>query len=391
MNPAAPSHATLSHGTLSDRNLRILVWQWGRRGAGPRFAVELAASLDALEGVSGLLSLSTQSEQMQGPDKPDCALPVDTYSGLAGYMWRVVSSPARLPTLVATLRRLSPDIALCAMPAPLDLLMMSALRVLGIRYYVVVHDADAHPGDGFPMQMTLQRLLVRGAAGLVTLSGHITRRLQDRGEVGGRPLIALHHPPFSFGPAPLPPGRHGGPLRLLFFGRLLPYKGLGLFAETLDRLAARTPIPFAARVIGQGPETVALASLRAMAHVQVENRWVPEAEIGALLAWADAVVLCHTEASQSGVAAAAVAARRWVVATRVGGLVEQLQDETLARLAAPDAESLADAVISLVRDPPPEAGQREGRSWRDLAASLVAELRAGLADRDAAASPKPPQ
>jgi glycosyltransferase involved in cell wall biosynthesis len=353
---------------------RILVWQWGRHGAGPRFAMELATSLDAVEGVVGLLSLSTQSEQMQGQDRPDCALPIETYSGLAGYVWRVLTVPMRLAGLCAKLRRLAPDIAICAMPAPLDLLMMSALRVLGIPYYVVVHDADAHPGDGFPMQMTLQRLLVRGAHGLVTLSAHITQRLQDRGEVGGRALIQLYHPPFAFGPLPQPPGLHGGRLRLLFFGRLLPYKGLDLFAETLRRLDAA---PITVRVVGQGPETEALAALRAMPNVQVENHWVPEAEIGALLAWTDAVVLSHTEASQSGVAAAAVAARRWVVATRVGGLVEQLQDEPLARLAAPDAEGLAGAILSLLTDPPQPGDHQAGRSWPDLAIKLVAQIRAG--------------
>ncbi len=337
--------------------------------------MELATSLDALDGVVGLLSLSTQAEQMLGLDRPDCALPVDTYSGIAGYVWRVLTVPVRLPGLCARLRRLAPDIAICAMPAPLDLLMAAALGMLGIPYYVVVHDADAHPGDGFPMQMTLQRLLVRGARGLVTLSSHVTQRLRNRGEIRGRPLIRLHLPPFAFGPDPKPPGLHGGRLRLLFFGRLLPYKGLGLFAETLRLLDGAQ---IAVRVIGQGPESEALAALRAMPNVQVENRWVAEGEIGGLLAWADAVVLSHTEASQSGVAAVAIAARRWVVATRVGGLVEQLQDEPLARLVAADAESLAGAISSLVTDPPhPATARKIGRSWRDLAERLVAQIRVG--------------
>ena len=99
-------------------------------------------------------------------------------------------------------------------------------------------------------------------------------------------------------------------------------------------------------MVGQGPEVPALASLRALPGVTVENRWVPESEVGALLAWADALVLSHTEASQSGAAAAAVAARRWVVATRVGGIAEQLAREPLARLCDPTPESLADAISS---------------------------------------------
>lgn len=355
--------------------LRVLVWQWGRRGAGPRVAVDLAAAISTVPNTESLLSLSTQSEQMKGAVPPYCALPYDTYSGLAGYIWRVLTIPVRLPELCKTLRRLAPDMAVCAMPAPLDLLMALALGVLGVPFYVVVHDADAHPGDGFPMQMTLQRLLVRRAAGLVTLSGHIAQRLLDRGEVGPRALIRLGLPPFSFGPVPPPPRQHGGPLRLLFFGRLLPYKGIGLFADALPLLGDADIV---VRVIGQGPETPELGMLRRMRHVQVENRWVPEAEIGALLSWADAIVLSYTEASQSGVAAAAVAARRWVVATNVGGLAEQLHNESLARICAPNRESVAAAIISLITDPPQVAGGPVDAdiSWQGMAKTLVAEIRA---------------
>ena len=42
--------------------------------------------------------------------------------------------------------------------------MQWALRLCGVANVVVVHDAQAHPGDGFPLQMTLQRLLVRVGA-----------------------------------------------------------------------------------------------------------------------------------------------------------------------------------------------------------------------------------
>ncbi len=80
------------------------------------------------------------------------------------------------------------------------------------------------------------------------------------------------------------------------------------------------------RVVGSGPESDALAALRSTPGVTVENRWVPDEEVAALIAWADAVVLPYVEASQSGVAPGAIAAGRIVVATRVGGLTEQLSD-----------------------------------------------------------------
>lgn len=352
----------------------MLVWQWGRRGAGPRFAVDLTRGLSSVPGVVGLLSLSAQSELMRGRAPPRCALAYPTYVGLAGYLARLLSVPWSLPALVRSLRALAPDVAICAMPGPLDLLMSGALRRLGVPYFVVIHDADAHPGDGFVLQMTLQRRLARHAAGLITLSGHVADLLDQQGGIGSRRLIRLYHPPFAFGEPPPPPRAHGGPLRLLFFGRLLPYKGLDLFAAALRALGPRADI--VVRVAGQGPETDALRDLRALPGVVVKNGWVAEDQVAALLAWADAVVLSHVEASQSGVASAAVAARRWLVATRVGGLVEQLQSEPLARLCEPTPASLASAIRSLVEDPPTWSAQDEGgRSWHDMATSLVAEIR----------------
>jgi glycosyltransferase involved in cell wall biosynthesis len=353
--------------------LRILVWQWGRRGAGPRFAVELASGLNRVNDIHADLSLSRQSEQMQSPSPPPCALPVPTYASLHAYLWRMATIPFRLPGLVRQLRALAPDVAICAMPAPLDLLMAGALRRLNVPYFVTVHDADPHPGDGFPFQMALQRRLARGARGLITLSGHVAARLREQGVVGDRALIASSHPPFVFGPPSPPPGAHGGRLRVLFFGRLLPYKGLDLFAEALRSL--NRPQEVEVRVAGNGPESAALAELRGLPGVTVDNRWIPEDEIADLLAWADVLVLSHKEASQSGVAAAAIAARRWVVATRVGGLAEQLRDEKLARLCEPTAAGVATALAGLLRDPPSGTPAESAiTSWQATAAALARDI-----------------
>jgi len=362
--------------------MRILVWQWGRRGAGPRVAVELATGLGQVPGVEAVLSLSTGAELLRGAAPPRCELPVPTYESVGGFLRRLLTVPFAVGSLSRRVRALRADLALCAMPAPLDLLMMRALRRAGVPAIVVVHDADMHPGDGLPFQMALQRKQTREADALVALTGHVAARLReqgltgpgaDRGE-GGKPLFMASLPPLVFGPPLPPPGSHGGRLRLLSFGRLLPYKGLDLLAEALRLLGPAPGMDI--RIVGSGPESATLDALRALPWVSVENRWVPEEEVGSLLAWADALVLSHREASQSGVAAAAVAARRWVVATRVGGLAEQLQGEPLARLCEPEPASLAAALWGLVDDPPvTDPATRDPRAaWREVAETLVRQI-----------------
>ncbi len=350
--------------------MTVLVWQWGRHGAGPRFAAALADSLAALPGMRVALSLSEQAEILHGPDPPRCDLPFATYDGMAGLAGRVLTAPALVGTLAARLRRLRLRAAVCAMPAPLDLLMATALRRIGVPYTVVVHDAEPHHGGGPPLEMALQRRLAGGAAALVALTRHVGDRLSTQGVTRGKTLLLGNHPPFVFGPRPLPPRAHGGPFRLLCFGRLRPYKGLDLLAEALRRLGPR--LDLAVRVVGQGSESEALRQLRTLSGVTVENRWVPESDVAGLLAWADALVLTYREASQSGVAAAALAAGRWVVATRVGGLAEQLDGEALGVLCEPDAASIAAALRRCLDSPaaPAASPGDSAAAWRRLAETL---------------------
>jgi glycosyltransferase involved in cell wall biosynthesis len=350
--------------------MKVLVWQWGRRGGGPRYAIELAASLDRVPGVQALLSLPEQAEMF---DAARCALPISTYDGMAGFAWKLATFPFRVPALAARLRHLAPDFAICAMPGTLDLWMAAALAREGIPFAVVVHDADAHPGDGFPMQMVLQRQLLARADSLVALSAHVGDRLRQQGSVGTRPLILTSHPPRRFGPPPPPPLAHGGKLRLLSFGRLLPYKGLDLLADALARLGPRPDMEV--RIVGQGPESPELDRLRALPGISVENRWVPEDEIGALVAWSDAMVLSHREASQSGAAAAAVSAGRYVVATSVGGIAEQLRAEPGAILVDPTAEAIAAGLARLLDSRPPVPVLPDlDTPWQQATARLAADL-----------------
>ena len=259
------------------------------------------------------------------------------------------------------------------MPGPLDLLMQAALRRIHVPVIVLAHDADAHPGDVTPLLMTLQRRLLRRADAVAALSKHVAGRLVEQRVVDADKLFVIPHPPFIFGPMPPPPLAHGGPLRLLFFGRLLAYKGLDLLASAMRRLSTRRE--WQLRVVGSGPESAELASLRALPGVTVENRWVPDDELGVLFAWADVVVLPYKEASQSGVAPSAIAAGRFTVSTRVGGLIEQLENENLATLCEPDGISLAAALCDLLdasgAERPEPASVDPRVAWRNVAELLL--------------------
>ena len=352
--------------------MRVLVWQWGRRGAGPLVAAVMARALSAVPDTAALLSLSAGAELLQTRDPPAVALPFSTYASLPGLVARALSAPVAVPRLARWIAAQRIDVALCAMPAALDLLMARALQRAEVPFAVVVHDAVPHPGDVFPAQARLQQALLRRAAGVFTLTAHVAAHLPPGGTHFRSSL-----PPLVYAPAPAAPRAHDGPLRLLSFGRLLPYKGLDLLQQALTLVGPRPDL--VVRVVGQGPPSPDLTALAEMPGVTVENRWVPEDEMAAVLAWADVVALSHREASQSGVAAAALAARRWVIATDVGGLREQLAAEPAALICPVTAVGLA-AAIRTVLDGGLPLPAPTVPGWDAQARQMAADLRTLLHD-----------
>lgn len=358
--------------------MKLLVWHWGRHGAGPIFAARLSAALAENPDTQVTLSLAQDAEVLAGAPALRCDWREPTYRNAAGYALQLLAAPLFGRRTLRKLQSIAPDFAICAMPALLDRRMAQALRRSRIPYAVIVHDANAHPGDGLRFRLLMQGGLLPGAAALFPLSTHVEAELRRQGYGGagmaanGQRIVKLWHPPFFFG-AMQPAFSHGGRPRLLCFGRLLPYKGLDLLADALTALGPE--MPFDVRICGEGPVSAELSRLAALPHVTVDRRWIPEAELPGLIEWADAVVLPYREASQSGVAAAAIGQGRLVVATNVGGLPEQLAGLPGAILCAPNAEAIAAALRRIKPAASPASAASVEAEWNAMAARMLEALR----------------
>ena len=124
----------------------------------------------------------------------------------------------------------------------------------------------------------------------MTLSDAVASRLLAQGQVPRDKICTLFHPDLDFaGRHALGPPQPGEPLRLFFFGRIMPYKGLPLFLDMVDQLR-ENGIAVEVGVFGEGSLGRSAQRLSAMG-AEVVNRWLTEAEIGALLPRFHAIVL----------------------------------------------------------------------------------------------------
>jgi glycosyltransferase involved in cell wall biosynthesis len=326
---------------------RVMFLYWGRRGFS-RFAFDVGRAAVADPDVTATVSVARQNENFDCFRQAGFRLfPVDTFHtnlGALTQLWRISQLRQRL---VDCLQHDSIEAVIDLMPHIWSPAMTLAIRRAGIPYLCVIHDAAPHPGDQTGRAKILIDCALRNASHVLTLSKTTAGRLIAMGKAPAGKITALFHPDLSYGARSNPRRRRPGErIRLLFMGRIMRYKGLPLFLDAIDLLRAEG-VAVEAGIFGEGRLGRSAGRLAGMG-IEVVNRWLNDGEISAVLSRFDALVASHIEASQSGVVAAALGAGLPVVATPVGGLVEQITDGvtgTVARRA--DARSLADGVKRL--------------------------------------------
>jgi len=212
----------------------------------------------------------------------------------------------------------------------------------------------------------------RGASVVLADSGAVAARL---GPLGARAHVVGC--PIEPDPAPVAPPwpQHAGRPVVGFVGRIEPRKGVLDLVRAAPRLTAA-----GARVVvvgddpyGSDPEYLR----RVKASPDVEHHgWVDGA--AGLMGALDVLVLPSHEEPFGTVLAEAMNAGTPVVATRVGGLPEVVEDGVTGRLVAPgDPDALAEATLDVLarRDEMGAAGRERARRWHaDAYADRVGAL-----------------
>ncbi len=276
-------------------------------------------------------------------------LTIDTYSG-ARDLSRALPVAVYCADAEAYVERHRLPVALCAMAHLWNAFLTPAIKKGGAANCLVVHDATPHDGDNYAIRHLMIRNDIRQADLVFTLSESVRCDLIER----------FHCPVDHLGLSSIGPFRYGQgqgrrdrilgapPYRLLFVGRLLPYKGLGRLIEAM-RLLEQNNIPVTLRVVGDG--TVGLSGVPSS--VEIDRRWIPESEIASIFSNADLVILPYQEASQSGVIPIAHHLGVPVLVTPVGGLLEQVEYGRKGYVAEDaSAEALAKSIRAVLDDPP---------------------------------------
>jgi len=218
------------------------------------------------------------------------------------------------------------------------------------------------------------RGVLDGCSLAVAVSAHVRDRYLAAGACADRIVVV---PPGIRSAALATPPPAGGPLGIAFLGRLQPEKGAHVLLEALARVGSGWELD----IWGPGERTY-VERLRARAAalpcpVRLRGEYEP-AHLDEIVAGAHVVVVPSQWPESFGlVAAEALVRGRLVVASRVGGLADQIVDGVTGTLVPPgNAERLGAALGALVER------HRAGETLTAATPSAVRTIDAEVADWD---------
>lgn len=347
----------------------------GRRGGGALYSLEMAKALSGRDEV--LAVVSAQAENIAAWRASGLKLlEVDTYHDLMSCLVASLNV-VKFWRIQRQIQWFGADIVYYPMThtwTPIIQYLLAETPQI-----VTIHDPEAHSGEANIFLKIIDKLTLWQASGIVILSGAFKDIVRSWG-FDATKIAVIPHGEFSYySRLARKKEEHVGDC-ILFFGRISDYKGIEVLLEAFGQIVKRHPTA-KLMLAGSGDLAKYRGQLAALPQQQVivVNRWIADEEIHQFFVQAQFVVLPYIDATQSGVIAAAYGFGLPVIASRVGGLAEQVVDGTTGFLVQPgNVEELAERCIKLLDDSElvrqlgenALAFSQEELSWEKLSRSL---------------------
>lgn len=212
-----------------------------------------------------------------------------------------------------------------------------------IKIVKTIHDVESH--DRFTFGEFVSSFLAWGTNRFV--DGFVILNKKDKPIIEKKfckPVAVIPHASFSYYFNNNNQQNNPIKLRVGFFGRIEPYKGLDLLVEAFEMSKIQG---LKLLIAGSGAiEASLLARIKQNKNIELINRYIDDDEFQPLLDSVDFVVLPYKRASQSGVIPMCFAYGKTVVATNVGALEEQIPEGT-GIITAPDAAYICSQIDNL--------------------------------------------
>jgi glycosyltransferase involved in cell wall biosynthesis len=357
--------------------LRVDSWFTGRRGDFQQPLVHALVAAGEIDLRLLFAAGSARAPAMAAHGLPSIESPTASLSSSAlGFPSRVLATRRQLNDWY---RHDARGVVHVTMLAPWDLLFLDIPKRAGATILVTIHDAVLHLGEENPINEMIIGALIAQADHIVTLSKSSGEVLREKLK-GRMPIHVISRGLIVDASTPRPPkaAPHDRPLKLLFFGRILEYKGLDLALEALELLRAEGGPNVELTIAGSGDLAPYRAALGRLPDVRlIVGDWMSDETKAAIFEEHDAQIVPYRATSVSGVVLSGLWAGMPTIATPLEPFFECLEDDgdcVFSTEVSPRA--IAAAIRKLAESP--ELFDRLANGAHDKAHSLSAPIVAGL-------------
>jgi len=309
---------------------KVLILYWGRRGGGLRYTQKLTEELARSSSIDVYASFSDNADKDVDFSflQDDRCINVSTYSNIFQFIVASFFLPLKALRVISFLRRNQIEVVISSMHHLWNPIIAAFIKLAGLKYVLVVHDAKPHSGERSFISSFLLYLDIRQAHRLIALSDNVWKELVTLNFKPSSSIIKSSLGVYGFlqasdSPRQLPSSKA---INILFFGRIHDYKGLDILLES-SLILQDLGFNFTLEVWGEGDLRPyrQLINMIERSRVYVCNRWVAESEILGIFRRADLVALPYRECTQSGIVELAWCSALPIVATPSQGLLDQLR------------------------------------------------------------------
>jgi len=308
--------------------MKVLICYWGRKGGGAEYTYELTKEFVKQYNNKIFTSFSKNSEifiKSNNLTKQSCH--ISTFDNRYDFLFKSLLLPLKLYKILNFIRKNQIDVVYTTMGHIWTPFLALMLKIAKVKHVFTVHDATVHPGDK-TTPIWLDKIVYNNAFKLVFLSKYVSKQFEKNHTLELNKVILSKHGILRFNSKNIISKDFDNinNFRLVFFGRILKYKGLKHLLRVQQKLEEKYDDIFL-EIYGSGDISEYIEDINKIKNIKLVNKWISDDEIYEIFKEPCINIVPYIEASQSGVIPVALSCAIPSIATNIGGLPEQVEND----------------------------------------------------------------
>jgi alpha-maltose-1-phosphate synthase len=252
-------------------------------------------------------------------------------------------------SIINNIKKEDPDLIHFTHPSIHNAILILLIKLLNTKPVIsTIHDSKPHKGERFRLLTIFVQIIMESFSSSLIVHGESIKKDINKIIVKNKEIFIIPHGDFSFLNENIISENNAQKHEVLFFGRIVDYKGLDYLIEAEKETSKVIP-DLVITIAGSGDFSKYEQRIKGNNHFRIINKFIPDQEIPILFNRASVVVLPYIDASQSGVISIAYAFRKPVIASNVGSIADIVIDGVTGYLILPrNAKMLSDALIKIL-------------------------------------------